>query len=355
MKVTCDLSVTSARHHPVGQSIPWFVPWNSPSTGTIPGLVLDFSDGSYGAGGALGPLGNTVSFARDSDGTRTDATGSLQVLGSNQARIEHDPLTFAPIGLLLEAARTNLFVQSDAPADQTILVTNDAYIISFYGNGSISLSGAHVAVLPGAGSYPTRTELSFTPSAGNLTLTLTGNVVSPQLEQGSKASTYVPTAAAAVQRADDIATVPLGPWFNPNEGTLVFEGSLDSAQANDRIIEIDAGATTTRLSILWNTVLGKPQFQVWEAGALQAAIAPTGNSINLGDPFRVAIAYKANDFGVSLNGGQAATDSSGALASGLTTLRLGRSVWGAQGLMLAESLVYYPSRLSNAELQALSA
>jgi len=88
---------------------------------------------------------------------------------------------------------------------------------------------------------------------------------------------------------------------------------------------------------------------------LQAAIAPVGNSINLGDPFRIAIAYKANDFAVSLNGGAIASDTSGVLATGLTTLRLGRSVWGAQGQMIAERVVYYPSRLSDTELQTLSA
>ncbi len=355
MKVICDMSVTSARHRPVGTSIPWFTPWNSPVSGTIPGLVLDFSDGSYGAGGASGTLDSTVSFGRASDGTRTDATGVIEVLGPNIGRIDHDTTTFAPIGLLLETARTNLFVQSGAPADQTIAVAAVPHVVSFYGTGTVTLAGAHGAVVVGNGAYPVRTEISFTPVAGNLSVTLTGSVTSPQVEEGDLASTYIPTVAGATLRADDIATVPLGAGFNSNEGTLVFEGSLDSAQANDRIIEIDAGATTTRLSILWNTVLGKPQFQVWEAGVLQAAIAPSGNSINLGDPFRVAITYKANDFGVSLNGSAVVADMSGALATGLTTLRLGRSVWGAQGLMLAESVVYYPERLLDAEVQALSA
>lgn len=355
MKIVSDISLTSARHRPMGVSVPWFTPWNSPTSGTVPGLVLDFSDGTYGAGGAVGPIGSTVSFSRASDGTRIDATGALDVVGPNIARIDYDPVTSTPIGLLLEAARTNLFLQSGAPADQSVTVAAVSHILSFYGTGSVTLGGAHTATLTGSGAFPARTELSFAPSAGTLTLTLLGDVQSLQLEEGAKASSYVPTLAAAAERADDIATVPLGSWFNAAEGTLVFEGSLESAQGNTRIFEFDAGISASRMSVLWNSVLGKPQFQVWDAGVLQAAIAPAGNAINLGDPFRVTIAYKANEFGVSLNGGTVTTDLSGGLPTGLSTLRLGRSISGAQGLMLAESVVYYPTRLSDAEVQALSA
>jgi len=355
MKVVCDFSVTSARHRPVGTSVAWFEPWKSPTSNTVPGLVLDFSNGTYGTGGATGTLASTLVFNRSSDATRIDSTGAIEVLGPNAARIEHDANTLASIGLLLEATRTNKFTQSATPVVQTISVGTVPHVLSFYGTGTITLSGAHSATLVGGGAYPSRSELAFTPIAGDLTLTLTGSISSPQLEEGDAASSYVPTLVSSAVREDDIATVPLGSWFNTAEGTLVFEGSMDSAAANDRIIEIDSGASTTRMSILWNTVLGKPQFQVWEAGVLQAAIAPSGYSINPAVPFRVSIAYKANDFGVSLNGGAVVADISGALATGLSTMRLGRSVSGAQGLMLAESLVYYPTRLSDAEVQALSA
>jgi len=195
----------------------------------------------------------------------------------------------------------------------------------------------------------------FTPIAGDLNINFSGDISSPQIEQGPVATSYIPTGTTGAQRDNDIASVSLGSWFSPDEGTLVFGGSLEYALANDRIIEIDMGAASTRLSLLWNTVLGKPQFQVWEGGALQAAIAPPGNSIDMGDHFRVAIAYSENDFVVSLNGGGVAIDTSGIMPTGLTTLRLGRSVGGAQGQMTAESLIYFPTRLSNSEVQALSA
>ncbi|MFV2003177.1 MAG: hypothetical protein ACC619_09375, partial [Paracoccaceae bacterium] len=319
------------------------------------GLVLDFAAGVYGVGGVLGSLASSVSLMRASAATRIDTAGALQTLGPDLARIDHDPQTLAPRGLLLETGRSNLFVQSATPADQTISLNAVPHVLSFYGTGSIVLSGGYSGTLVGTGSFPQRVSLLFTPTVGNLTLTLSGDVTAPQLEEGGVGSSYIPSGAASTARAEDVASVGLSNWFDASQGTLVFNGALDSAAANDRIIEIDDGTTATRLSILWNTVLGKPQFQVWDAGVLQAAIAPAGNAIALGSYFRVAITYAANDFAVSLNGGALATDTTGILPAGLGTLRLGRSVWGAQGLMVAEGVTYYPAPLSDAEVIALSA
>ncbi|MGR3661612.1 MAG: hypothetical protein ACU0CA_10580 [Paracoccaceae bacterium] len=355
MKVVFDLSVTSARVGRIGSAVDWDAAWNSPNTNTSPGLVLDFAAGVYGAAGTLEQLYSTLSMIRSSEGSRIDQSGALDLVAPNVARIDHDPVTLAPRGLLLEPSSTNQLSQSNAPVDQIIQVDAVTYVLSFYGNGSVSFTGAHTESYGGTSGYPMRSSFVFTPIAGDLNISFSGDVLNPQIEKGTIATSYIPSGAIATQRDDDIASVPLGNWFNPDKGTLVFGGSLEFALANDRIIEIDTGATSTRLSLLWNTVLGKPQFQVWEGGALQAAIAPPGNSINMAEHFRVAIAYSANDFVVSLNGGGVATDTSGTIPTGLTTLRLGRSVWGAQGQMTAESLIYFPTRLSNAEVQDLSA
>lgn len=354
MKVICDFSVSSALHRPLGAALPWSAAWNSPLSDTAPGLVLDFAADIYGTDGSSGSLQSVLLHQRSSDGTRFDETGGLDIVGPDLSRIDHDPVSLGRLGLMLEAGRTNLFLQSAIPADQTISVAAVPHVLSFYGTGTITISGAHSATAVGAGGFPTRTELAFTPGAGNLNLVLSGDIFAPQLEEGETASSYIPTGAVATARGQDIATVDLGGWFSSSQGTLVFSGWLNGAAANDRIVEIDSGVSSTRFSILWNSSLGKPQFQVWEAGALQAAVAPAGNSIGFGTPFRVAICYAADDFAISLNGSDVAKDTAGILPSGLTTVRLGRSVWGAQGLMLAESIVYYPQRLADAELKALS-
>lgn len=355
MKVVFDLSVTSAVSKNNFPPDNWDAAWNSPISGASPALVLDFVAGIYGKGGSVGTLASAMTLSRDSKATRTDADGAIDLVGPNVARISHDPISLAPQGLLLEPARSNLITESGTPFDQTLSVTEVPHILSFYGTGTVSLSGAHVGNHVGTDAYPTRTEVLFTPAAGNLSVVFSGKITAPQIEIGEVASSYIPSGAVEKTRGDDVASVAIGPWFNSTEGTVVFSGTLDSALANDRIFEIDAGATSSSLSLLWNTVLGKPQFQVWDGGALQAAIAPPGNSINMGDHFRVAVAYSANSFSVSLNGSDLANDTSGSVPSGFTNLRLGRSIWGAQCQLIAEGLTYYPVRLSNAEVQALSA
>lgn len=355
MKIACDFSLTSAPYRPTAAPPPWGTPWASPISGTAAGLVLDFAAGAYGVGGQPGSLPGLMAFTRATAASLINASGQLVGVPANTSRLTHDPYTLARLGLLLEGARSNLFANSATPATQTVAVTSTPHVLSFYGSGSIALSGAHNATVVGSGSYPSRTEISFSPAAGSLTLTLLGQVQAPQLEAGAKASSYIPTTTAPGHRSADDAAVALGPWFDTAAGTVVFSGYVLGASANDRIIEIDDGTASTRLSLLWNTVLEKPQFQVWAAGALQAAIAPPGNAVPLGTEFRVAIACAKDAFGISLNGGAVANDTSGSVPAGLTTLRLGRASGGAQGQIITESLVYYPGRLPDTELQALSA
>ena len=353
MKVVRDLSVTSLRSG--SAAVPWYGAWASPLNAVDPELVLDFAAGVYGADGVRDSLSNTLSLARNSSATHIDDLGNIATAPVNTLRIEHDPNSLAPRGLLLESASTNLIVNSDTPSNQTITLAATDHVLSFYGTGTVTATGVHTGTYVGSGAFPDRTDIVFTPTAGDLTLTFSGSISYAQLEEGTVASSYIPSTATAGTRDEDITTMALGSWFSATEGTLVFSGAINEASANDRLVEIEAGDASTRLSILWNTVLGKPQFQVWDGGSLQAVIAPSGPAVPLGDDFRVAIAYSANDFAISLNGSAPALDTVGTMPAGLVTLRLGRSIWGAQGLTLTESVVYYPSRLSDAEVQALSA
>jgi hypothetical protein len=83
--------------------------------------------------------------------------------------------------------------QSGAPVDQTITVAAVSHVLTFYGAGTITLSGVHSATLVGTGAFPARTALFFTPDEGSLTLTFSGDVTAPQLEAGAVASSYIPT------------------------------------------------------------------------------------------------------------------------------------------------------------------
>ena len=61
-------------------------------------------------------IGPTPVLTRGSTGTFVGSNGLIQSAGNNIARFDHDPVTLASRGLLIEEGRTNLVVQSQAPA-----------------------------------------------------------------------------------------------------------------------------------------------------------------------------------------------------------------------------------------------
>jgi hypothetical protein len=75
-------------------------------------------------------------------------------------------------------------------ATQSVTVTAADHTLSFTGTGTVTLTGASIAgplVGTGAGN---RVSLTFTPTAGSLTLTVAGSITFAQLELGSTATAY---------------------------------------------------------------------------------------------------------------------------------------------------------------------
>lgn len=81
------------------------------------------------------------------------------------------------------SARKNKLLATAALATQNVTVRAVGHVLSFWGTGTITLSGASTAgplVGTGAGN---RVYLEFTPTAGTLTLTVSGSVLKAQLEE----------------------------------------------------------------------------------------------------------------------------------------------------------------------------
>jgi hypothetical protein len=87
-----------------------------------------------------------------------------------------------------------LLLNSETLATQSITVTAQSYTLSFYGSGTVSLSGTHIASVVGLGTA--RKTYTFTPTAGTLILTISGTCTKGQLEAGSYATSYIPTIAS---------------------------------------------------------------------------------------------------------------------------------------------------------------
>ena len=168
------------------------------------------------------------------------STTALPVYGP---RFEYD-LSGNPLGLLMEEQSQNLVYPSSTLTTQTRTVTAAPHTLSFYGTGSVSLSGATIGTVIGSGAN-TRTVYTFTPTAGSLTLTVSGSVTLAQLEQKPFATSYIPTVGGPMTRNADVVNSTIGSWFNADEGTIVVKGDRTGFNIQDSLFEFTSGTTAS--------------------------------------------------------------------------------------------------------------
>ena len=171
-----------------------------------------------------------------------------------------------------------------------------------------------------------------------------------QLEAGSVASSYIPTVASQGTRAADVCYMSgISSWFNESAGTVISNVTYNGLASDNSGIELSVGTTTSSTNRIG---IRKGYVDYYSGGTLSAEMYPTVTSGNV----RIGTAYSLNDFAMCSNGGTMRTDASGAVPVGLNTLKLyadnGTSALVLNGLI--KSIKYFPTRLSNAQLQALT-
>jgi hypothetical protein len=235
----------------------------------------------------------------------------------------------------------------------------------------VAVNYVTVSAATGAGLSTQRRSATQTLNGGATTafvqpfidLTLTGVAIDitlriglPQLEQGAFATSVIPTTTTALTRAADVASVnTLSPWFNAVEGTVVvqFSPSASAYSVYNRVWQLGTignyiayaaeGTSSGRFYVYSEVASATQVFAYSPAGAVAA------NSAN-----RQAFAYKLNDYAWSHNGGSAGTDTSATVPS-VSVLSIGQQSGTGQIGGWIQRLTYYPRRLANAELQAITA
>jgi hypothetical protein len=258
------------------------------------------------------------------------------------------------------------------------ITTNSASVIVSLVNGSVvtaaatagTFSGASVAVTnAGNGwwrvalTYTTDTATSLTvrsfPYVGNVALTGDGTsgllVYGAQLEAGAFATSYIPTVASQVTRSADVAVMTgtnFSSWYNATEGTLYGQADWLGPSSFDYFFSLNNG-TGSNLISLGVTSTAVTRFIVSDAGVTQASIAgPAGSANNV---FKVAGGYQVNNFAAATNGTLGTVDTSGTVPSvdqaSLTSSQGTTNLFNGH----IRQLAYYPRRLANSELQAITA
>ena len=368
---------------------------STPPTPT-PTLTLDFLTG------ALDPR---ITFTRTTTATFVGSDGLIKTAAIDEPRFEYDPTTLQPRGLLIEPSRTNFLLHSsdltqlawvkvnatvamtatgpdgaansattvtatagNATVLQTTVLSSDNYISSFYikrrtGVGTVEITqnngATWTAVTVTAGW--TRVSLPFVLIANPIVgfrIVTSGDAVDVAFFQCENAgssgvfTSVIPTGASQVTRAFDLALVNgtnFSSWYNQTEGSMLAVFSGQSIFGIYSIYTVSNGTTAQR----WNANNASTNIgHFLSAVTTQAAITIAGYAPNT--IFKSAFGVKLNSVQAAVNGVLGTEDTLANMPT-VDRLNIGSGATGASQLIgHIRSLTYYPTRLTNAELQALT-
>jgi hypothetical protein len=227
--------------------------------------------------------------------------------------------------------------------------------ITAVGNGwyrcsiTVTSTSTSIRLIAGASSVNTFAS-AFYP---NGTTGDTGFIWGAQVEAGAFATSYIPTVASQVTRAADAASMTgtnFSTWFNAGEGTIYSESAPTGQTSNGHVLFSMLGTADNYI------VSG----QYIASSTVRGLISTVNNSnqvsisLTNGTNNKMAGAYKVNDFALCINGGTASTDTSGTLPI-VDKANIGN--FGANGQTYTgtiKKIAYYPLRVTNAQLQALT-
>jgi hypothetical protein len=305
-------------------------------------FVATTSSGTFTLAGSL----TQVQMNRGSVATAYLATTAAQRFG---VAVDYDPVSpFPARGLLVETAATNLLVNNLALSTQSVTVTAVAHTLSFWGTGTVTLSGVSTAgPLVGTG-VNNRVSLTFTPTAGSLTLTVSGTVTRGQLETGTAASSPVPTfSVTATRAADNISSLLSAIPTLGTEYSLYARFSMPIINNNQYIFVVSDGSGSNFATL---KALDTGKLTVFVAGAAQATIVMGTTVANV--VAAAAARIKQNDFAVSQNSAAVAVDTLGNLPA-ITKLSFG-GVIATAAIFRIEEVSIVPRGWTDVELPVKS-
>jgi uncharacterized protein YmfQ (DUF2313 family) len=378
-------------------------------------LDLNFVLNTYRAGANNLPFAGLITFTRSTTAGRFNAAGLFEMVPINQPRFDYDPVTLAPLGLLMEEARTNIALHS------TSLNTGwNRGSGAGWADGQTFIDGTATAVLAtglagttisAVGTTLYRTLLPVT-AGGTYTYTLfaklkTASATPFRLRVQSNASgtnfqSDTPLSTTGWTRATVTFTVPAG-----DTTVVILAGTLAAAidvYLGGVQLELGASATSyiptlasqvtraldvatlNNLAPWYNPVEGTLFARATNLVGTGTAIAQLGLTstdrifITAGLPGvagtggistvggvtqaqlnatlgandqRVAFGFKANDFACTVNGTLVGVDGSGSIPP-VTALRIARNGTISTNCYIRQ-ITYSPKRLSNARLAAMTA
>jgi hypothetical protein len=235
--------------------------------------------------------------------------------------------------------------------------TNRAARIENYGNGwyRCSFTATCNAAGNGIGVLPVLVNASGNTRAQSFA-GVTGDILygwGAQLETGSVATSYIPTTTAAVTRNADVINLSgaVSGCIGQTEGTIYAEVVLSRINAN---YIISLGTLNDRIMINFDS--STSVYALIRVGGVNADYTATIPAIPAtGGVYKIALAYKANDYCFAVNGVAYPSTASRGIPATMSAVYLGASVFSTAQLNdRIRAAALYTTRLTNAELAALT-
>ena len=324
-----------------------YAEYNATRNSIMPTLRLDFVNSNV--------LDPRITFTRASSATYFNSAGALTTAANNIPRFDYNPSTLVCNGLLIEQSSVNILLNSATLSTQSVTTTATTYTLSFYGTGTVTLSGTYAGSLVGSGAFPTRSTLSFTATAGTLTLTVTGTVSYAQLEALSFPTSYIATAGASATRIADVVTMTgtnFSSWYNSSYGTYAINATFRNI-SNPSTTVLYGTSDASGFTNTFYTVMNASGAIVYVNGF--GVLTASANV-----PFKLASNYVYGAPGTtssSANGGAVSpVNQSWTSPHPPTKLAIGSSPWANDSNMTGwiQRFAYYPVAVSNNELISLT-
>jgi hypothetical protein len=173
-----------------------------------------------------------------------------------------------------------------------------------------------------------------------------------QIEAGSYPTSFIPTTnfTAVTRLTDDASKTGISSLIGQTEGVFFMDFEYFADLPTTTYFSIDDVAGDNRV-LIYGVSAPDIYGLVQVNGTTQAIFQFTPSS---NTRYKIAIAYKANDFAMYLNGTQIGTDSSGSVSWTTPLSRLTYNTSSQYNGQKIYSSMLFPTRLTNEQLQTLT-
>jgi hypothetical protein len=177
-----------------------------------------------------------------------------------------------------------------------------------------------------------------------------------QLEAGAFPTSYIPTVASQVTRSADAASMTganFSSWYRADEGTLYADIASIKRISNISIVAVSDGTLANRMGFARGGINHETRFgyNITKFNVTQASLV---NSPLIADNnVKLLLAFKVNDIQFTANGASQDANTN-AIIPAVNRIEIGAVVGVNRATAHIRKISYYPKRLSNTELQALT-